>query len=176
VYIFPLDQEGRIHPKDSGNRRGDVVPAIWLCVEFESERGPVHFHMLFLDGVYGEDLYGKTGFKRSSAPSQQQLAELVHTISHRVAGFLERQGALERDKENGHLNLEEGDEGPMQQVLDCSVSYRIAIGPQQGWKVFTLQTVPALEDDDRFILRQYKDRLSNGLPDQSEKVGEKEPF
>ncbi len=38
----------------------------------------------------------------------------------------------------------------MQQVLGCSVSYRIAVGPQRGRKVFTLQTIPAWEDDDRF--------------------------
>ena len=38
----------------------------------------------------------------------------------------------------------------MQQVLGCSVSYRIAVGPQQGHKVFTLQTIPAWEEDDRF--------------------------
>ena len=75
---------------------------------------------------------------------------LVHTISHRVAGFLEREGILERDEENSYLNLEEGDEDPMQQVLGCSVSYRIAVGPQQGRKVFTLQTIPTWEDDDRF--------------------------
>jgi hypothetical protein len=76
--------------------------------------------------------------------------ELVHTISHRVAGFLEREGILERDEENGYLKLEEGDEDPMQQVLGCSVSYRIAIGQQQGRKVFTPQSVPAWEDDERF--------------------------
>ena len=52
-------------------------------------------------------------------------------------------------RENSYLNLE-GDEDPMQQVLGCSVSYRIAVGPQQGRKVFTLQTIPAWEDDDRF--------------------------
>lgn len=34
--------------------------------------------------------------------------------------------------------------------MGCSVSYRITIGPQQGRKVFTLQTLPAWEDDDRF--------------------------
>ena len=73
----------------------------------------------------------------------------MHTISQRVAGFLEREGILERDEENSYLNLE-GEEGPMQQVLGCSVSYRIAIGAQQGCKVFTLQTIPAWEDDDRF--------------------------
>jgi hypothetical protein len=52
--------------------------------------------------------------------------------------------------ENRYRNLEEGDEDPMQQVLGCSVSYRIAIGPQQGRKVFTLQTIPAWEVNDRF--------------------------
>jgi hypothetical protein len=38
--------------------------------------------------------------------------ELVHTISHRVAGFLEREGILEGDEENSYLNLEEGLEEP----------------------------------------------------------------
>ncbi|MCP4877721.1 MAG: hypothetical protein GY896_19880 [Gammaproteobacteria bacterium] len=49
------------------------------------------------------------------------------------------------------LSLEEGDEDPMRQVLGCSVSYRIAIGPQQGRRVFTLQTIPSWEEDDRFV-------------------------
>ena len=106
--------------------------------------------MLFLDGVYTTTSWGKSRFHRAHAPDQQELTELVHTISHRVAGFLGRQGILERDEENSYLNLEEGDEDPMQQVLGCSVSYRIAIGPQQGRKVFTLQTIPAWEEDDRF--------------------------
>lgn len=43
----------------------------------------------------------------------------------------------------------QADENPMQQVLGCAVSYRIAIGPQQGRKVFTLQTLPSW-DNDRF--------------------------
>ncbi len=98
----------------------------------------VQFHMLFVDGVYTTTPWGKIRFHRTNAPVQQELIELVHTISHRVAGFLEREGILERDEENSYLNLEEGDEDPMQQVLGCSVSYRIAIGPQQGRKVFTL--------------------------------------
>ncbi len=38
----------------------------------------------------------------------------------------------------------------MRQVLGCSVSYRIAVGPQQGCKVFRLQTIPAWEEDERF--------------------------
>jgi len=46
----------------------------------------------------------------------------VHTISHRIAGFLEREGILEQDVENSYLNLQEDDEDPMPQVLGCSVS------------------------------------------------------
>jgi len=88
-------------------------------------------------------------FHRTNVPDQQELTELVHTIIHRVAGYLEREGIPERDDENSYLNLE-GDEDPMQQVLGCSVSYRIAIGPQQGRKVFTQQSIPAWEDDDCF--------------------------
>lgn len=111
----------------------------------------VHFHMLFLDGIYVENKYGKTTFQRTNAPNQEELAKLVHTISHRVARYLERQGILERDEENSYLQLDGMDEDPMQQLIGCSVSYRIAVGPQQGRKVFTLQTLPAVEEDDRYV-------------------------
>ena len=110
----------------------------------------VHFHMLFLDGVYAKNKYGKATFQRTNAPTQEELARLVHTISHRVARYLERQGILERDEENSYLQLDGIDEDPMQQLIGCSVSYRIAVGPQQGRKVFTLQTLPAVEKDDQF--------------------------
>ena len=71
-----------------------------------------------------------------SCPTNQCVNILVHTISHRVARFLERQGVLERDEENSYLQLEGMDEDPMQQLIGCSVSYRIAVGPQQERKVF----------------------------------------
>jgi len=37
------------------------------------------------------------------------------------------------------------DDDPSSQLLGSSITYRIAIGPQQGRKVFTLQTLPNLE-------------------------------
>ncbi len=104
--------------------------------------------MLFLDGVYTRNKYGKTRFQRTNVPDHQELADLLHRISQRVASFLEREGILERDEENSYLNLEDQDEDPLRQVLGCSVSYRIAVGPQQGRKVFTLQTIPAWGEDD----------------------------
>jgi hypothetical protein len=93
--------------------------------------------MLFLDGIYAKNKYRKTTtFQRTSAPTQEELTILVHTISHRVARYLECQGVLERDVENSYLQLDGIDEDPLQQLIRCSVSYRIAIGPQQGRKVF----------------------------------------
>ena len=141
----------RLIKKAGFTRKTAQTGAVTLIQRFGSALNlNVHFHMLFLDGVYTTTPWGKSRFHRTNAPNQQELSELVHTISHRVAGYLEREGILERDEENSYLTLEEGDEDPMRQVLGCSVSYRIAIGPQQGRKVFTLQTIPAWEDDDRF--------------------------
>ena len=59
----------------------------------------MHFHMLFLNGVYAKNKFGKAIFRQTNAPTQEELAQLVHTISHRVACYLERQGILERDEE-----------------------------------------------------------------------------
>jgi hypothetical protein len=53
--------------------------------------------LLFLDGVYTTTLWGNSRFHRTFALSQQELTELVHTISHRVASYLERESILERD-------------------------------------------------------------------------------
>ena len=36
--------------------------------------------------------------------------------------------------------------GPIEKLLGSSINYRIAVGPQQGLKVFTLQTLPACDE------------------------------
>ena len=75
-----------------------------------------------------------------------ELNQLSHTIAHRLARYLERQGLLERDAENSYLALDHSDEDPMDQLRGHSITYRIAVGPQQGRKVFTLQTLPGIEE------------------------------
>ena len=108
----------------------------------------VHFHMLFIDGVYQEKHNGKLRFHRVNAATNSELNTLVGTISQRVAGHLERQGLLVRDDESSYLTLDLQDDDSMQQLQGHSITYRIAVGPQQGRKVFTLQTIPSWEDDD----------------------------
>jgi len=43
---------------------------------------------------------------------------------------------LARDDEHSNLVLENPDEDPMDQLRGHSITYRIAVGPQQGRKVF----------------------------------------
>jgi hypothetical protein len=105
----------------------------------------VHFHLLALDGAYAEEAYGKMRFHRIKAPTADELRVLAHRIGQRVAKFLERRGFLERDEENSYLALEASGDEAMQQLYGHSITYRIAIGPRQGCKVFTLQSLPPVD-------------------------------
>ena len=99
----------------------------------------IHFHMLFLDGVYTGRAHGCAAwFRQVSAPTGAELTQLSHTIAHRVARHLERQGLLVRDEECSYLTADGLDidpDSPMSHLLGSSVTYRIAVGPQQGRKV-----------------------------------------
>ena len=96
--------------------------------------------MLFLDGVYIGGANGRPmRFLRVKTPTKAELTQLTRTIDHRVARYLERQGLLERDTGNIYLTSEAvdaSDEDPSNQLLGRSITYRIAVGPQQGRKVF----------------------------------------
>ena len=107
--------------------------------------------MLFLDGVYIDSRHGsRVRFRWVKAPTRDELTHLTHTIAHRVARYLERQGLLVRDAGNNYLTADDADEdpeSPMSHLLGSSITYRIAVGPSQGRKVFTLQTLPDCRPD-----------------------------
>ncbi len=102
----------------------------------------VHYHMLFLDGVYTDNAYGKIRFHRVKAPCVDELSTLVNTISHRVARFFERKGLLERDAENTYLQLDHMDDDPTQQLHGHSIIYRVAAGAQRGARCLRYQPSP----------------------------------
>ena len=126
--------------------------AVTLIQRFGSAlNANIHFHMLFLDGVYVDGVNGSAmRFRWVKAPTRDELTQLTHTIAQRVARFLERQGLLERDAENSYLASDPAQEDPMDQLLGHSITYRIAVGPQRGRKVFTLQTLPECDPDEPF--------------------------
>ena len=57
----------------------------------------LHFHALFIDGVFSPKSRGELRFHRVNAPTSKELNALVATISERVARYLERQGRPARD-------------------------------------------------------------------------------
>jgi len=107
----------------------------------------IHWHMLFLDGVYTERADGSLRFHRVAAPTGEELSQLVHRLARRIGRHLERQGLLQRDVENDYLTEDAFEADALTPLHSASITYRIALGPQQGRKVFTLQTLPACEDD-----------------------------
>jgi hypothetical protein len=78
---------------------------------------------------------------------------------------LERQGLLEQDAESAWLGLEPADDTDatpdkagwaLPHLLVSSVSYRIAVGPQQGRKAFMIRTIRPLDRPDAGLERVAK--------------------
>ena len=67
------------------------------------------------------------------------LEQLVHVISRRVGRALERQGLLAGDFENSFLTLNPVEISGFDDLLGHSIIYRVALGPHQGRKTFTLR-------------------------------------
>jgi hypothetical protein len=114
----------------------------------------IHFHMLVLDGAYLSDTR-EPAFRRIAPPSAAELQALVERLARRVGRSLERQGLLVRDTENEFLELGSEAGRAMDDLIGHSITYRVAVGPRAGQKVFALQTVPAREAEPRRGVAQY---------------------
>ena len=73
--------------KQAGHtRKTACIGAVTLIQRFGSALNlNVHFHMLFLDGVYRDG----NQFRWIKAPSSTELTQLTHSIAHRVGRYLE---------------------------------------------------------------------------------------
>ena len=94
----------------------------------------------FLDGVYALGK-GQPRFRRVSPPGPVELELLLGRIIGRIARHLERRGLLVRDAENSYLSLAPGGDATLDTVLGHSITYRVAVGPNEGRKAFTLQSL-----------------------------------
>ena len=57
----------------------------------------LHFHALFINGVFSLKSNGELRFHRVNVPTSKELDALVATISERVARYLKRRGRSARD-------------------------------------------------------------------------------
>ena len=114
------------------SRKTAQAGAVTLIQRFGSALNlNVHFHMLFLDGVYIERPDGSLRFRWVRAPTSTELSGLTQTLVRRIGRFLERQGLLERDAENSYLAGDELESGAMERLMGSSITYRIAVGPRK---------------------------------------------
>ena len=104
----------------------------------------VHFHMLWLDGVYDANVEprGASRACAARAPTSAQLTQVANTIAHRVCRHLTRRGWLEGEDESVFLSDSAGSDDGMDGLRMSSMTYRIATGRDAGRKVVTLQTLP----------------------------------
>jgi hypothetical protein len=75
-------------------------------------------------------------------PEATLLYALVERLADRIGRALERQGLLARDAESSYLELDAAAGGPLDDLIGHSITYRVAVGPRAGQKVFSLRTVP----------------------------------
>jgi hypothetical protein len=110
---------------------GRAAPARWPAI-------------LLLDGAYELTAAGPR-FRRVAPPTVAELEALLGQIVARIARHLERRGLVVRDAEGSYLSAGPAEEAGLEALVGHSITYRIAVGPNEGRKAFTLQTLaPAL--------------------------------
>ena len=104
----------------------------------------IHFHMILPDCVYVPVDGAAPVFRHVPGPTRAELQLLVEQIAGRTGKLLERRGIVERNIENAWLSAD-GEPSALDDLNSHSITYGIAVCPRAGQKLFTLQTLPAME-------------------------------
>lgn len=107
----------------------------------------VRLHILGFDGVHVRRP-GGVRFVAVPSPTSCELQALVDRISKRVGRHLERRGLLIRDADIAYLDWDGEQASALDELAGQSTTYRVSVGPHQGQKAFTLQTLPPIAADD----------------------------
>lgn len=107
----------------------------------------VHFHQLFIDGVYElGDNEEPVGFHATGEPKKTEISKILEKIILRVTRLLERKGIITKDTSqddpNASLQIDLSDDNSFAKLQAGAISYRFAFGPNKGKKALTLKTVP----------------------------------
>ena len=101
----------------------------------------IHFHTLFLEGIYSKDRDGKIEFVPGQDPSSEEIKMVLANIQKRVVRHLKKKGYLKDSPEGEALEASEEspcDDGEQNLILDlqgASVQSKIALGERQGLSV-----------------------------------------
>jgi len=106
----------------------------------------VHFHMIFVDGVYVAEGSSAPLFLAARSPGAGELQALVQQMAGRIGCLLEKRGPIERDADSAWLSGEPVQAGSLDALIGHCIIWRIAVGPRAGQKVLTLQTMAAQDE------------------------------
>ena len=102
----------------------------------------IHFHQLFLDGVYELDKENRPAeFHITKAPTPTELTEVLNKIIQRTVKLLEKHGLIAKDEED-HLQFELEEDDSLARLQAGAATYRFTLGPNKGKKALTLKTSP----------------------------------
>ncbi len=102
----------------------------------------IHFHQLFLDGVYElDDEKRPKIFHITRAPTPTELSETLNKIIQRTVKHLEKRGLIFRDEED-FLQMDLSEDDALAKLQAGAVTYRFTLGPNKGKKALTLKTLP----------------------------------
>lgn len=105
----------------------------------------VHFHTLYIDGVYQLSADKKPNvFCPCAEPTLIELKIVLDKIIKKSISLLERMSFLVKDNEEP-LSLAIDSEDTFSQIQASSVIYRFATGPNRGKKALVLKTIPSAD-------------------------------
>jgi hypothetical protein len=100
----------------------------------------VHFHSLFLDGVFAEAADGTLAFHPADPPSDEDVARLLATIRRRVLRLLARRGLAVDEAPDVDPVAEES--LALAGISSAAVQGRVALGPRAGARVMQIGHEP----------------------------------
>ncbi|WP_181901542.1 succinylglutamate desuccinylase/aspartoacylase domain-containing protein [Thalassotalea euphylliae] len=133
--------------------------------------------MLFLEGVITNNRFDKAVFIQTKAAGHKELEKLVHTISQRIANYLERRGLIQRDMENGYLNLPVDDEDSLLHLQGASVIRQDILDWMEEMTGHILDFVDAFNADNlpelpaEYQAYTYVETLTLPMDEQGERIG-----
>jgi hypothetical protein len=102
----------------------------------------LHFHQIFIDGVFELDENGEpTIFHALPPPTKAELAKTLETIVHRVTRLLVKRGIITKDLEITD-QIQISDDDSFSKLQAGAVHYRFTLGPNKGKKALTIKTTP----------------------------------
>lgn len=106
----------------------------------------LHFHMLFVDGIYELDKdLRPNDFWVNSNPEQDEIQGVLITIIKRFVKYLEKINIIVKTEEDSSFQFPIADEDIFSRLQASSVTYRFATGKSKGKKAIVLKSV---EDED----------------------------